>query len=267
MKMEKEITVQRRSGLRIFLAVLLVMLLIGTIVLAAIVGPPLAGVLAAAKSAQSVTEPVGEFVRQLMAEATPVILPNPVVIVREINTLARLETTSYSFQDVIQIERNQDLLWGAFGESLLFVAYGDVIAGVDLAELGPDDLQVTGPESVIVHLPEAEIFVTDLDNQRSYVADRDIGLFTDGNKDLETTVRQEAESRMLEAAHGDDILEQAQVEAEGFIFSFLEGLGFTEVTFVDNQPPPIAPYEQEIPKGFSLTAAPLFIATPVPAEP
>jgi len=265
--MEKEAAVHRRSGLKVFLAILLVLVLIGTIILAVIVGPPLAGVLAAAKSAQSVTEPVGEFVRQLMAEATPVILPNPVVIVREINTLARLETMSYSFQDVIQIERNRDLLWGAFGESLLFVAYGDVIAGVDLAKLGPDDLQVTGPESIIVCLPEAEIFVTDLDNQRSYVADRDIGLFTDGNKDLETTVRREAESRMLEAAHGSNILDQAQSEAEGFIFSFLEGLGFTEVTFVDSAPPPIAPYEQEVPKGFSLTPAPPFIVTPAPAAP
>jgi hypothetical protein len=265
--MENETKQGGRSGLRIFLSVFLVIVLIGTIILAVIVGPPLVAVVATAKAAKSVTEPIGDLVRQLVAEATPVILPNPVVIVKEINSLARLETTSYSFQDVIQIERNNDLLWGAFGESMLFVAYGDVIAGVDLAKLGPDDLQVTGPESVMVFLPEAEIFVTDLDNQRSYVADRDIGLFTDANTELETTVRREAESRMLEAAYSNGIIEQAQSEGERFIFSFLEGLGFTDVTFVDSQPPPVAPYVQEVPKGFALTPAPPAISTPVPVVP
>jgi hypothetical protein len=267
MNMEKEASPRRGRGVIIVISILLIVVLTGTIILAVIVGPPLVGVLVAARAAKGVVEPVGEFVRQLVADATPVILPNPVVIVREINTLARLETTSYSFQDVIQIERNRDLLWGAFGESLLFVAFGDVIAGVDLAKLGPDDLQVTGPESIIVHLPEAEIFVTDLDNQRSYVADRDIGLFTDGNIELETTVRREAESRMLEAAHGNDILDQAQTEAERFIFSFLEGLGFTDVTFVDYTPPPVAPYKQEVPKGFVLTPVPPVTSTPIPVAP
>lgn len=254
--MEKEAPERGGRGFRIFVSVLLVVMLIGVIVLGVIVGPPLVGIIAAAKAAENITEPVGDFVRQLVAEATPVIIPNPVVIVQEINTLARLETMSYSFQDIIQIERNQDLLWGAFGESLLFVAYGDVIAGVDLAKMGEEDLAVTGPQSVIVHLPEAEIFVTDLDNQRSYVADRDVGLLTGADKELETLVRQEAEARMLEAAHENGILDQAQSEAENFIFSFLESLGFTEVTFVDSPPPPVAPIEQEIPKGFSLTPVP-----------
>jgi hypothetical protein len=265
--MQKEANPRRGRGVFIVLTILLVVAVVGTIILAIIVGPPLVGVLAAAKVAKSVTEPVGDFVRQLVAEATPVIIPNPVVIVREIRSLARLETTSYAFQDVIQIERNNDLLWGAFGESLLFVAFGDVIAGVDLAKLGPDDLQVTGPDSVIVHLPQAEIFVTDLDNQSSYVADRDIGLFTNANTELETTVRREAEARMLEAAHNNGILDQAQEEAEGFIRSFLGGLGFTSITFVDYTPPPVAPFEQEVPKGFALTPAPTSLATPSPIMP
>jgi len=85
----------------------------------------------AVKGVQSVSDPIGDLVRQLVVETSPVILPNPVVIVEEINSLARLETAEYSFQDILQIERNQELLWGVFGESLLFVAYGDVIAGVD----------------------------------------------------------------------------------------------------------------------------------------
>jgi hypothetical protein len=208
------------------------------------------------RGVQSVTNPVGNLFRDLVVEATPVILPNPVVVVREINTLARLETTSYSFQDVLQIERNQDLLFGAFGETLLFVAYGDVIAGVDLSQMQPEDLQVVGPTSVIVHLPDSEIFVTDLDNERSYVATRDVGIFTNADPQLETLIRQEADTRMLEAAMENGILEKADEEAEAFMRSFLEGLGFEEITFTDSTPPPVTPFVQEIPKGF--------VGTPVP---
>jgi hypothetical protein len=205
---------------------------------------------------QTATEPVGNLFRQLVVEATPVILPNPVMVVREINTLARLETSSYAFQDVLQIERNQDTLFGAFGETLLFVAYGEVIAGVDLAGMQPEDLQVTGPTSVVVHLPDAEIFFTRLDNERSYVANRDVGIFTNADPQLETLIRQEAETRMLEAALEHGILDMADEEARAFMRSFLEGLGFVDITFTDTTPPPVTPYVQEIPKGFAVTPVP-----------
>lgn len=208
------------------------------------------------RGVQSVTQPVGDLFRDLAVEATPVILPNPVVVVQEINSLARLETTSYAFQDVLQIERNQDLLFGAFGETLLFVAYGEVIAGVDLSQMQPEDLQVINPTTVMIHLPDSEIFVIDLDNERSYVANRDVGIFTNADPQLETLIRQEAEARMLEAAMENDILDRADAEAEAFIRSFLEGLGFEEIIFTDTTPPPVTPYVQEIPKGFVGTPTP-----------
>jgi hypothetical protein len=214
------------------------------------------------RGVQSATSPVGDLFRDLVVEATPVILPNPVVIVEEINTLARLETTSYTFQDVLQIERNQDLLFGAFGETLLFVAYGDVIAGVDLSKMQPADLQVVSPTTVIVHLPDSEIFLTDLDNERSYVANRDVGLFTNADPQLETLIRQEAEARMLEAAMSNNILDRADAEAEAFMRSFLLGLGFEEVIFSETTPPPGTPYQQEIPKGFVGTPVPGLTVTP-----
>lgn len=222
------------------------------------------GALGVARGVQNITDPVGDLVRQLVVEATPVILPSPVMVVQEINSLARLETTVYSFQDVLQIERNQDLLWGAFGESLLFVAYGDVIAGVDMAQMQPGDLQVVSPTTVVVHLPEAEVFLVDLDNERSYVANRDVGFFANADPQLETTIRQEAETRMLDAALEDGILNRADQEAEKFITDFLNALGFEEVIFTDDTPPPVTPYVQEIPKGFVLTPVPTVPVTPSP---
>jgi len=215
-------------------------------------------------AADGVLDPVSDLVRQLVVEATPVILPNPVVIVEEINDLARLETQSYSFQDVLQIERNQDSLWGVFGESLLFVAYGEVIAGVDLAKMEPEDLQVLGPTKVAVRLPEAEILVAALDNHRSYVADRDRGLLAGVDADLETTIRQEAESRMLDAALENGIIQGAGDGAQEFIAHFLSELGFTEIEFSHAELPLVTPAVPELPKGFVTTPLPQFLVTPTP---
>src|SRR5690606_3480330 len=130
----------------------------------------------ALNSARQVANPVGDFVRDLVVPATAVVLPDPVVIVREVRDLARLETASYSMEKVVRAERGQDVLWGALGETMIFVAHGEVIAGVDLAKMSEDDIQVVDPVTVQVHLPDAEIFNVVLDNNRSYVADRDTGL-------------------------------------------------------------------------------------------
>ena len=50
------------------------------------------------KTNDAIVEPVSNLVRQLTLPVTPVILPNPATIVREINDLARLETASFEFE-------------------------------------------------------------------------------------------------------------------------------------------------------------------------
>ena len=204
---------------------------------------------------EAVVEPIGDLVRELVIPATPVVLPDPVVVVREVKELARLETASMTLEKVIRAEREQELLWGAFGETMIFVAYGEVIAGVDLAKMEEDDLQVVDPETVMVHLPDAEIFTVDLDNERSYVADRDRGLLALADPQLETLVRQTADRELEAAARESDILEQADENAELYMRGFLQELGFENVIFTESKPPVPPPFEQEIPKGFSLTPA------------
>ena len=145
-------------------------------------------------------DPVVRLFKSITAPATPVILPDPVTIVRQVNELARLETASIEMEKVITAEQNSDAWLGLFEDSLIFVAYGEVIAGIDLAKMDEADIQVVDPTTVMVHLPEAEIFVATLDNQRSYVADRDTGLLTQADPQLETQVRQEGEQVILQEA-------------------------------------------------------------------
>jgi hypothetical protein len=204
-----------------------------------------------------VVEPVRNLVRQLTLPVTPVILPNPTTIIREIKDLQRLETASFEYEKVITAETKQDLLWGLLGESVVFVANGKVYAGVDFAKMAEGDLQVYDPVTVYVHLPKAEIFsdIPVLDNERSYVADRDTGLFTRADPELETQVRQEAEKAIRAAADESEILERADNNARQYMIGFLSGLGFENIIFTDEAPEPAPDYIQEIPKGFAVTPA------------
>ncbi len=169
-------------------------------------------------------------VAQLM-NPTPTIIPDPVTYITEIRSLARLETIQYSIEKVITAEIGQGSFDFLFGDRLLFVAHGKVIAGIDMSKIQPEDLRYDG-KVLYVTLPPAEVFVATLDNQKSYVYDRQTGLFTKGVYDLETQARQTAEQEILKAALEDGILNQAQINAEAFLTRFFAALGFPNVIFV-----------------------------------
>ena len=163
---------------------------------------------------------------------TPTVIPDPVTIVHKVQRLARLETVQYTVEKVITAESGQEgVLAPLFGDRLLFVAHGVVIAGVDLGQLEADDLWVE--DGVLyVRLPQPEVFVATLDNEKSYVYDRETGLLTKGQVDLETVARQAAEQAILQAALEDGILEQAQANAEVFLERLFAQLGYERVVFV-----------------------------------
>lgn len=166
---------------------------------------------------------------------TPTILPDPITIVDEVQALARLETIRYTVEKVITAETNQGALAGLFGDRLLFVAHGYVVAGIDMNKIEASDLQLD--EGVLkVQLPAAEILVATIDNEKSYVYDRQTGLFTRGDTSLETKARQVAEQEILKSAMEDGILDQASVNAKTYLKWFFESLGYEQVEFPTSSP-------------------------------
>ena len=197
--------------------------------------------------------PLLKPVRSLLIQSTPEILPDPLTIVNQVNQIARLETARLEAEKIVTSERDTDTLFGIFGESIVFVAAGEVIAGIDLQKMEEGDIQVVDPTTIMVHLPDSEILVATLDNQKSYVVDRDVGLFTGADPQLETQVRQIGEQAILEYAVEEvKILERADQGAREYLEGFLNELGFEEVIFTDEKPPVPPPYVQEIPKGHVL---------------
>jgi hypothetical protein len=165
-----------------------------------------------------------------LANPTPTIIPDPVTYINEVRALARLETIQYSVEKVITAEVGQGTFGFAFGDKLLFVAHGIVIAGIDMEKLQPADMRFDGTV-LYVRLPPAEIFIATLDNEKSYVYDRETGLLTTGQVDLETLARQAAEDEIRKAALEDGILVQAQKNAEAYLLKFFSALGYKTAIF------------------------------------
>ncbi len=177
------------------------------------------------------TGPIGTQVSEIL-NPTPTILPDPVAIVHDVRALARLETVQYSIERVITAESGQGIFANLFGDKLLFVAHGVVIAGTDLQKLGPEDMWVEN-NVLYVRLPPPEIFIATLDNEKSYVYDRETGLLTKGDVNLETEARRVAEESIEQAALEDNILVTAGKNAELYFSLLLRDLGYPEVIFVE----------------------------------
>ncbi len=161
---------------------------------------------------------------------TPTILPNPMTIIRDVRSLARLETIQYTIEKVITAESGQGPLGILFGDKLIFVAHGQVIAGVDMSKLDTRDLEVK--DGVLyVTLPEPEIFVVDLDNEKSYVYDRETGYLTKGQVNLESDARRAAEREIEKAADEDGVLDLARQNAENYLSRLFRDLGYLDVIF------------------------------------
>jgi cell division protein FtsB len=193
------------------------------------------------QQAQQAIQPVSEMTNSLATEMarllhpTPTVIPDPVTIINQVRSLARLETIEYSIEKVITAETRQEVFKRLFGDRLIFIAHGNVIAGVDLMKLGTDDMW-RRDDVLYVRLPQPEVFVAALDNDKSYVYDRQTGLLTKGETNLETLARQSAEEEIEKAALEDGILEQARVNAETFLHRFLLNLGYHEIVFVEPEP-------------------------------
>jgi Protein of unknown function (DUF4230) len=150
-------------------------------------------------------------------------------VVRQIQKLQRLETVSYTMDKIISGEHANAYLPNFLaGDRLLLVVHGEVVAGINLAALGPADVVIKG-QTVSIHLPAAEVFSTRIDNARTRVYSRDTGLFSSPDPNLESKVREEAERQLQQAALQDGILKTAADNARATISGMLQGFGFREV--------------------------------------
>jgi hypothetical protein len=154
-------------------------------------------------------------------------------VVQKIQRLNRLETVVYSLDTVVEGSKSSPILPDLLaGDRILLVVHGQSIAGMDLSQLKPEDVRITGSgdsRSIHVTLPPSQLFVTSLDNQHTRVYARTTGLLVPVDQDLESETRNRAQQQLQQAALADGILDTARKNARATVTTLLYSLGFQNV--------------------------------------
>lgn len=169
------------------------------------------------------------FARNPLRFKTRTRISGPVVL-EQVQKLNRLETTRYNGQAIVRGDTSGILPGWLAGDKMVFIAHGEVVAGVDLSKLKAEDVREENGH-ITLKLPRAEIFNTSLNNDTSEVFERKVGLLSKPDAALETKVRQEAEARIREAAIEAGVLRTAQSNAHDALREFLKTLGVEELEF------------------------------------
>jgi hypothetical protein len=152
----------------------------------------------------------------------------PVVIssIRDLANLTTIEVVEYTI-----VDKGTDGGWlsWARGDSVQLFAVAKIGAGVDLSEVTVRDVVLAEDGVVELTLPAAEIQYVAVDNDATQVLDRETGLFTKGDPQLETEARQVADEVLVQGALDDGLLAEAEANAKEVLSDFLLGLGYRDV--------------------------------------
>lgn len=152
----------------------------------------------------------------------------PVVVssVQDLGSLTTVEVVEHTI-----VEQGTDAGWLAWarGDSLRMIAVAKIGAGVDISRLTASDFSVSEDGVVDVTLPAAEVQYVAVDNDATEVLDRDRGLFTKGDPQLEGEARRVAETVLVQGAIDDGLLTKAEDNARVVVTNFLTSLGYNGV--------------------------------------
>ena len=168
-----------------------------------------------------------------MITGRPLNVVSAPMVVEKVQRLNRLESVVYSLDTVVEGDKPSAILPDALaGDRMLMIVHGQSIAGIDMSQLKPEDVQITegaGERSIKLVLPPSQVFVTAIDNAHTRVYSRDTGIFVSADPNLESETRTKAQQQLQQAALTDGILDAATKNARATVTAMLEGLGFEHV--------------------------------------
>lgn len=155
------------------------------------------------------------------------------IMVQKVREASELTTASFTMQAVVPTEQDATVSGFTIGTTkLLYVAYGEVQAGVDLSQLTEQSVQTSG-DTIQIQLPPPKILNSKIDVNKSQVYDYNrgfLGLGPDVAPDLQTKAQQEALQKIVQAACEADILQKASDRAKFVVSQLLNTAGYKAVT-------------------------------------
>jgi hypothetical protein len=158
-------------------------------------------------------------------------------VLKSIQDLQEYHAATGNFQQIVDLHHDTGLPDRLLGDRTLFVAVGSVDALVDFGQVGKGGVKVSDDRrAATITLPRPRLSDSQIDVGRSYVYDRDRGLFNQigslfGNDtDSERQVYLLAERKIRSAAqNGSGLVPRAEDNTRKMLQSLLRSLGFTRV--------------------------------------
>lgn len=176
------------------------------------------------------------------APASEVRIEHPTpTVVKDLRELARLETLSLHVEKVIDVKDHQTRLYGLVDaeDSILFVATGEVVMGIDFAKLGERDARFDeATRTAYIQLPAPEVLSTRFDEPHSYVHARATDLLAKRNEALEATARRDAVVAFEAVAKDPKAVDRAKEQGEKQIRALAKAWGAREVVVTWSAPTP-----------------------------
>lgn len=150
--------------------------------------------------------------------------------IRELSELTTIEVV-----EAVTLEKGNDagILNFLRGDRISLLAVARIGAGVDLGEVEEGDAVIDfDARSIELRVPPPRITFVSLDNDATQVYDRDTGLLTRGDPQLESEARRAAEDLLEQRALESGILDEARAATTTRLEAFLHGLGFEDVHVV-----------------------------------
>jgi hypothetical protein len=161
------------------------------------------------------------------------------ILVHQVRSASELTTAIFAMEAVVPTSRDRTIGSYVIGRTtLLYIAYGEVRAGVDLNQVQPEDIQIVD-DRVSLRLPPPQILDSKIDVTRSSVYDYDRGFLNlgpDAAPELQQLAQRETLGRIIQTACTQGVLEEASARAKLAVSQLLNTAGYKEFS-VETQPP------------------------------
>ncbi len=181
----------------------------------------------------------GTYTTYNLLQKPVLYLPTNATVITEVQHIGKLETVSYTLQQIITYDPDANSWFHFLGDSRkLFVVYGNVTAGIDFSKLSSNDIQIQGKEigkaSIVLNAPAPQILNSTVDPNRTQVYDANSGIsgLWSQNLDSNTTLKilAAAKDSLQRNACQEGILQQASDSARTQLTSLFTTIGFSTVT-------------------------------------
>ena len=175
----------------------------------------------------------------LQMRSAPQVDVRPLVI-HQVQSASELTTAVLAMETVVPTRQDRTVGGYVIGTTtLLYIAYGEVRAGVDLSQLRTSDVEVQS-NTIRIRLPPPRILDSKIDVNRSKVYDYSRGFLAlgpDVAPQLQTLAEQETLKRIVTKACNQGLLKAANDRAQMVVSQLLNGSGYKQVQVETTLPP------------------------------